>query len=97
MGAEIASSYRREQTHYQNAPLPPFIDELAEWILEEQPIAVGLSVCYSQQVWIAFCLARSLKQHANIPIVMGGRASREVPDYPLLACGRTAFAWLAAL
>ena len=71
-GAELASSYRLEQTYYQNAPLPPFIDELAERIRQEQPTAVGLSVCYSQQVWIAFCLARSLKRRANVPIVMGG-------------------------
>ena len=70
--AEIASSHRLEQAYYQNAPLPPFIEELAERILQEQPTVVGLSVCYSQQVWIAFCLARSLKQRANVPIVMGG-------------------------
>jgi hypothetical protein len=72
VGAELASSYRLEPTYYQNAPLPPFIDELAERILQEQPTAVGLSVCYSQQVWIAFCLARSLKRRTKVPIVMGG-------------------------
>ena len=69
VGAEMASSYRLEQTYNQNAPLPPFIEDLAERILQEQPAIVGFSICYTQQVWISFCLAKTLKQRAKIPIL----------------------------
>ena len=61
-----------EQAYYDKGPLPDSIERHAEQVLQERPDIVGISICSSQQAWFGVCLAKRLKQIANLPVVLGG-------------------------
>jgi len=52
--------------------MPPLIEEYAEIILKENPEAIGVSLCFSQQLWVALCLAKVLKRRTKAKIIFGG-------------------------
>ena len=52
--------------------MPDLIEKHARRVLAEQPGVVGLSLCYSQQVWAGLCLARTIRKQSPVPIVLGG-------------------------
>ena len=52
--------------------MPALIDKYAQRVLAEQPDVVGLSLCYSQQVWAGLCLAKAIRKRSAVPIVLGG-------------------------
>ncbi len=62
----------RLQEGFRGGPMPALIERQAELVLHEKPSVVGISICYTQQLWAAMCLAKVLKQRSDVPIVLGG-------------------------
>ena len=62
----LQKAYRRE------VPMPERIQRHAERVLREQPTMVGISICYTEQLWAGLCLAREIKARANVPVIAGG-------------------------
>jgi anaerobic magnesium-protoporphyrin IX monomethyl ester cyclase len=60
-------------------PIPNLILEQAQRLLSEKPDVIGLSICYSQQLWLGLCLGKALKKHTSIPIIYGGTSFTENP------------------
>jgi radical SAM superfamily enzyme YgiQ (UPF0313 family) len=52
--------------------MPALIDNYAQRALDQQPGVVGISLCYSQQVWAGLCLARAIRKRSSVPVVLGG-------------------------
>ncbi len=67
-----ASDIKNFQIAFDKGVLPSLIGDHAEIILKEKPDAVGISICYTQQIWPGMCLARAIKNIIDVPIIMGG-------------------------
>lgn len=68
----IADVERLGKAFRQEMPMPERIKRHAELVLREQPDMVGISICYTDQLWAGLCLAREIKARADVPIVAGG-------------------------
>ncbi len=53
-------------------PTPPVIEQHARQVVAGRPDVVGISLCYSQQVWAGLCLARVIRKLSKAPIILGG-------------------------
>jgi anaerobic magnesium-protoporphyrin IX monomethyl ester cyclase len=72
---------------YHSGALPPFIEQQADLVLRGNPDAVGISVCYSQQIWAGLCLGKAIKQRSTVPVIFGGTyfcedGTRVISEYP---------------
>jgi anaerobic magnesium-protoporphyrin IX monomethyl ester cyclase len=81
-----------EQAYRSGGPMPPLIEEFAASLVAGNPSAVGISVCYTQQVWMAICLGKAVKRRTGAPVIFGGtffnhqaerfaREHRDVADF----------------
>lgn len=69
---ETFASSPLEQAYKNDGPMPPLIEEYASSLIADGPAAVGISVCYTQQVWMALCLGKAIKRRTNTPVIFGG-------------------------
>lgn len=51
---------------------PPIINTWCEDLLKAKPNAIGISICYNQQLAYGLILARAIKKLTNVPIILGG-------------------------
>ncbi len=68
----LANDVALEKAYRHDAELPECYGRYAQAVLNEQPGIIGLSICYTQQLWPALCLAKALKQRSSAPIIAGG-------------------------
>jgi len=61
-----------EQVYRSGAQMPPLINDFADRIMAAKPDAIGISLCYSQQLWMALCLGKALKRRTSAPVIFGG-------------------------
>ena len=52
--------------------MPPLLQQQAARICALNPNMIGISLCYSQQVWWAICLGKILKEMTKVPVIFGG-------------------------
>ena len=69
---EVGNFRYLEAAYKQDGAMPPLVEEYAKVILDEAPDVVGLSLCYSHQVWIALCIAKAVRRRSSAPILWGG-------------------------
>ena len=70
--SRVADQERLGKAYRQEAPVPEQIKRYADLVLREQPAMVGISICYTDQLWAGLCLAREIKARADVPVIAGG-------------------------
>ena len=82
---EISRSPALEQNYNSSQGMSSLIEHFAQLVLGEQPEIIGISLCYTQQVWWGLCLGKALKARSAVPIVVGGTLfSTTPPDFLLM-------------
>lgn len=72
---------RDEAAFHGRAPMPALVERQTERVLAERPTAVGISICYVEQLWAGLCLARSIRRaDPAMPILLGGTMFKEGID-----------------
>ena len=62
----------------EQAAMPPLVEALVKEALKDTPSAIGISLCYSQQLWPALALGKALLQHTALPVIFGGSFFNEL-------------------
>jgi radical SAM superfamily enzyme YgiQ (UPF0313 family) len=57
---------------YKTGRMPDFIWRQVELVKRQRPTMVGISVCYTEQLPGALCLARAIKEGTGRTVIMGG-------------------------
>lgn len=77
---EMSNLGALEQGYFDSDRMPSLVKWLVEQIKAEQADAVGISLCYTQQVWWGLCMGKLIKQSGDVPVIFGGAFFNEFSE-----------------
>ena len=80
LSLQLANPSLMGKVYRQTETVPAQFTQYVELILQEQPTVIGLSICYTQQLYMGLCLAREIKKYCDIPVIAGGTFFNSKPD-----------------